>query len=77
MATMNFSVSDDLKTAFNATFQHRNKSAIVAALMREAIERELADRQSRAAVQRILDRRSQVPVVAEERIRAARLEGRP
>ena len=77
MATMNFSVSDDLKMAFNETFQGCNKSAVVAALMREAIERELANRQSVAAVRRILDRRRQVPVVAEERIRAARLEGRP
>ena len=39
MATVNFSVPDDLKAAFNAAFEGRNKSAVIAGLMREAIER--------------------------------------
>ena len=77
MATMNFSVPDDLKTAFNETFRGYNKSAIVATLMREAIDREEAERQGKAAVARILGRRWRAPVVAPKRVRAARLNDRP
>lgn len=40
MATVNFSVPEDVKEAFNDTFEGRNKSAIVADLLREAVERE-------------------------------------
>ena len=44
MATVNFSIPEQVKQAFNAAFAGQNKSAIVAELMREAIERE--DRKS-------------------------------
>ena len=37
MATVNFSVPDDVREAFNETFKDRNKSAIIAELMREAV----------------------------------------
>lgn len=77
MATVNFSIPDDLKTAFNETFEGYNKSAVVAALMREAIDREKAGRESKAAVGRILARRWRAPAVTQEQIRAARLNGRP
>ena len=77
MATVNFSVPDDLKTAFNETFKGYNKSAVVAALMREAIDREQAGREGQAAVGRILARRRRAPAVTQEQIRAARLNGRP
>mgnify|MGYP001098154242 CR=1 FL=1 len=40
MATVNFSVPEDVKDAFNDTFEGRNKSAIVADLLREAVARE-------------------------------------
>ena len=39
MATVNFSVPDDVKEAFNEAFEGQNKSAIVTELMREAIAR--------------------------------------
>ena len=77
MATVNFSVPDDLKAAFNKTFEGYNKSAVVAALMREAIDREQAEREGKAAVGRILGRRSRAPVVSQARIRAARQNDRP
>ena len=44
MATVNFSVPEDVKNAFNETFRNRNKSAIIADLMREAVERERDNR---------------------------------
>ena len=45
MSTVNFSVPEDVKQAFNEAFQGQNKSAIIADLMREAIER--AERKQR------------------------------
>ena len=37
MATVNFSVPDDVKQEFNELFSSENKSAVLTALMREAI----------------------------------------
>ena len=39
MATVNFSVPEDVKAAFNETFRGQNKSTIIAELMREAVGR--------------------------------------
>ncbi len=39
MASVNFSVPDDVKQAFNDAFDGQNKSAVIAELMREAVER--------------------------------------
>ncbi len=76
MATVNFSVPEDVKNAFNETFRNRNKSAVIAALMREAVERDREDRESRRAVRRILSRRRAAPVVSDDEIRWSRSEGR-
>ena len=54
MATMNFSIPDDVKERFNQTFINSNKSAIVAQLLEEAIERAERKQQSDKAIQRIL-----------------------
>jgi len=72
MSTVNFSVPEDVKMAFDAAFAGRNKSAVIAALMREARERA-----SRAAVERILERRATAPVRSDAQLRRARTEGRP
>ncbi len=40
MATMNFSIPEDVKRRFNELFGDRNKSEIVTGLMRRAIEDE-------------------------------------
>ena len=76
MATVNFSVPDDVKEAFNATFADANKSAIIAELMREAVEREQQRQESRAASARIRARRRHAPVRSSEELRAAREQGR-
>ena len=44
MFTMNFSVPEDVKAAFNEAFADQNKSAVVVQLMREAIARAQAQR---------------------------------
>jgi metal-responsive CopG/Arc/MetJ family transcriptional regulator len=77
MSTVNFSVPEDVKQAFNEAFQGQNKSAIIAELMREAVERFERKQRHHQAIARILVRRKNAPKVAEEEIRAARVEGRP
>ena len=54
MATMNFSIPDDVKERFNQTFVNSNKSAIVAQLLEEAIERAERKQRSDLAIKRIL-----------------------
>lgn len=77
MGTVNFSVPDDVKEAFNAAFEGQNKSAIVTELMREAIERAERRERSSTAIKRILRDRKNAPVVSDRALRAARLKGRP
>lgn len=54
MSTVNFSVPEDVKNAFNTVFEGQNKSAVIADLMREAVEREQRRQQHCSAVDRIL-----------------------
>ena len=46
MSTVNFSVPEDVKNAFNTVFEDQNKSAVIADLMREAVERDQRRRPS-------------------------------
>jgi hypothetical protein len=77
MATVNFSVPDDVKEAFNATFANQNKSAVIAELMREAVERAARKQRSHAAIGRIIERRKHAPAITDEALSAAREAGRP
>ena len=77
MSTVNFSVPEEVKAAFDAAFAGRNKSAVIAALMREAVEREARERASRAAIERILERRATAPIHSDAQLRKARTQGRP
>lgn len=77
MSTVNFSVPEDVKTAFNITFEGQNKSAVIADLMREAVERAQSQQRNMDAFQRILARRKRAPSVTVAQLRAAREEGRP
>lgn len=77
MATVNFSVPDDVKEAFNETFKGHNKSALIADLMREAVDRVRRREQSQAAIREILKRRRGRRSMSDEEIRSVRHEGRP
>lgn len=77
MATVNFSVPEEVKEAFNEAFKDQNKSAIIADLMREAVERAARKQRSHQAIGRILERRKHASAVTDEEIKAAREEGRP
>jgi len=61
MSTVNFSVPEEVKQVFNATFEGQNKSAIIADLMLEAVERARSRERSLAAYKRILKRRPKAP----------------
>ena len=77
MSTVNFSVPEDVKVAFNTAFDGQNKSAVIADLMREAVERAQSMQRGKDAYLRILARRKHAPAITEAEFRAAREEGRP
>jgi metal-responsive CopG/Arc/MetJ family transcriptional regulator len=70
VATVNFSVPDDVRDAFNEAFAGRNKSAIIAELMRQAVEEERQREAREAAVERLRQRRR--PAATSAAIRRAR-----
>ena len=77
MPTVNFSVPQDVKQAFNAAFEGQNKSAIIVELMREAVARVQRRELHRAAVSCILADRVDAPPATETQFIAARDESRP
>jgi metal-responsive CopG/Arc/MetJ family transcriptional regulator len=77
MSTVNFSVPDEVKDEFNEVFSGQNKSAIIAGLMREAVERARRKERSHQAIGQILARRERAPAVTEASFRKAREQGRP
>jgi len=77
VATVNFSVPDEVRERFNRTFRDQNKSAIIARLMDEAVAREEQRRISRAASRRIRKRHADAPVRSDEQLRKSRQRGRP
>jgi hypothetical protein len=74
MATVNFSVPEEVKEAFNNAYHGQNKSAIIADLMREAVERFERKQRHRDACKSILALRQQMPAVSSEEVQAARDE---
>ncbi len=74
MGTMNFSIPDDVKEAFNKAFEGENKSAIVTRLMVQAIEDVERRRKSVGFVERIRQIRAKGRPVTEDEIRRAREE---
>ena len=61
MTIINLSIPEDLKQAFNETFRGRNKSAIIAELMRDAIEAERHRKEGGKALDAILMLRAITP----------------
>lgn len=74
MATVNFSVPDDVKDAFNLAYQGQNKNAVITEMMREAVERAEHKQRRRDAVANILARRAETEPVSEAEINAALAE---
>jgi hypothetical protein len=74
MATMNFSIPDDVKEAFNRAFEGENKSAIVAALLRGAVEDKERKRRAAGLVERLREIRARSRILTDDDIRRARQE---
>jgi len=77
MATMNFSIPDDIREAFNREFSGQNKSAVIARLMRQAITEAEQQRRRRAAFEQLTAARAERPTLTDTAARAARESGRP
>lgn len=77
MATVNFSVPDEVKQEFNRLFADENKSALLTRLMKNAIEQHKQDKRRAAALDKILEIRETLPPVSAADIERARMEGRP
>jgi metal-responsive CopG/Arc/MetJ family transcriptional regulator len=72
MAIVNFSVPDDVKTAFDRTFKSQNKSAVIADLMRRAVaETQLKERRAKLFRELTAKRKGRPPVTS-EKLRALR-----
>lgn len=76
MATVNYSVLDDVKEAFNKVCKGQNKSAVITELMWEAFEHAARKQRHRDACANILAMREQMQPVSEEEVQAARKEVR-
>jgi len=77
VATVNFSVPDEVKDKFNRAFARENKSNIIARLMMQAVEERKLQRTRARAIDAILRRRRTQKPVSNSQIRAARVAGRP
>ena len=74
MATINFSVPDEVKQAFNIEFAKENKSAILTRLMEQAIEESRIKKRRHNAIDAILALREQQTTVLLDEISNARKE---
>ncbi|MGH8729221.1 MAG: hypothetical protein ACREV9_13960 [Burkholderiales bacterium] len=74
MATVNFSVPEKVKDAFNRTFANKNKSAVIAELMMRAVEEEKSRKKQSRAIERILARRATKRPISDVEFRNAREE---
>jgi 2-oxo-4-hydroxy-4-carboxy--5-ureidoimidazoline (OHCU) decarboxylase len=77
MATVNFSVPDDIKEAFIKEFKGQNKSAIIAELMRRAVEEAQTQQRRKLAFDEIRRIARTIEPMTDEEIWEARQEGRP
>jgi len=77
MATVNFSVPDDVKARFNRAFAGQNKSQIIAALMMRAVEEQALKKRRARAIDALRRRRAARPAASSAQVRRARSEGRP
>jgi len=76
MATMNFSVPDEVKNAFNVCFSGKNKSAVISNLMMQAVTEEKTKHKRAQAIDALLALRDSIPKATIEEIAMARQEER-
>jgi metal-responsive CopG/Arc/MetJ family transcriptional regulator len=77
LATVNYSVPDEVKEAFHEAFANENKSAVITKLMRQAVEERRREQRRSAAIEALLDLRRKQKPVSDAEIARARQAGRP
>jgi hypothetical protein len=77
MATVNFSVPDDVKETFDKTFGDQNKSAIIADLMRRAVRDHHLQKRRESLFRQLTAARSRRPTLTTAELQKARTAGRP
>ena len=77
MATMNFSVPDDVRAAFNKAFAGTNKSALLTELMRQAVEDRQREKRRARAISRLLELRRRLRPFSHRQIARTRRSQRP
>ena len=77
MATVNFSVPDDVKAEFDKAFGGQNKSAVIADLMRKAVAEANLRKRREDIFHRLTQRRGERPSLSDAQIRTSRTTGRP
>jgi len=77
MASVKFSVPDDVKAAFDRTFAGQNRSAILTELMRRAVREHELQKRREQLFRRLTQARSHRPSASAEDIRSERITGRP
>ncbi|MFP5284934.1 MAG: hypothetical protein ACLGI9_04280 [Thermoanaerobaculia bacterium] len=77
MATVNFSVPDEIKEAFQETFANENRSAIIARLMKKAVEDRKRQERQAAAIDALLGLRRKQRPASDKEIARTRRAGRP
>ena len=71
VATVHFSIPDEVKELFDSAFAGQNRSAVIAKLMRDAAEHELSLRRRRKAVAEVLRERTATAPVSADRVHEA------
>lgn len=74
MATINFSVPDDIKREFSELFAGENEGAVLTDLMRRAIEERKRARRRKVTFECVLQLRDTAPAVSDIDIQRARDE---
>ena len=77
MATMNFSVPEEVKKQFDKMFARKNKSAVLTQLMQQAIEGRKREDQRKRAIDHLLAMRQQISRVTIKAIRQVRMQRCP
>ncbi len=76
MASLNFSVPDEVSEAFNQAFKNMDRDEVVANLMRKAVDEMQQQTRRQEAFQLLTERRASRPRLSDDEIRKARTEAR-
>jgi len=76
MATVNFSVPEEVKRSFNRAFAGQDKSTIIAGLMRSAVEEASRKKRRLEAFRKLTEGRSERPALSDDELFRLRDEGR-